>query len=368
MYSWYIKRALITSLSFLSALHTFSATVQWGTTHVIPEDSNSQVTCPVDHCYHLQDVLGNSSYFLDSHVTLELLPGMHRITENIGQLIFIEVENFILKGSSPNVTLTCQQGSSLGFTIINSQYVEISNIQISNCSAELKLEDSNNIILTAYHKQLKEYLKDYPDSMSKICDIKANSHPLRYTFLTSFGNKKLAIYKTAIYHSKGVGILNLNSDDLYISESLLAYNLINCIIFVLRHTMNTTFNMSQSQIEYGQLKQQQYKFASGMNMFVHVNEQMHNIYLTNITFINNGGAYGNTYLVVSTSSKLFDYHDHNIYMSIQIQITYMTSIQTSVVAPFLGYGLVIRYKVYLRKYDKSFFLLPFWLCRMYQPF
>ena len=49
--------------------------------------------------------------------------------------------------------------------------------------------------MTAYHKQLEEYLKDlqYPDSSS--CDINANNHPLHYTFLASFRNKKLAITK-----------------------------------------------------------------------------------------------------------------------------------------------------------------------------
>ena len=146
MYNSYIKRALIISLSFLSALCTLNTKVQWRTIHVIPEDSNLQVTCPVDHCYHLQHVLRNSSYILDSHIALELLPGMHRITENIGQLVFIKVENFILKGSSPNVTITCQPGSNLGFTIINSRYIEISNIQISHCSAELQLKETNNAL------------------------------------------------------------------------------------------------------------------------------------------------------------------------------------------------------------------------------
>ena len=68
-------------------------------------------------------------YFFDSNTTLELLPGVYNITENVGQLVLINVENFILRGSSPNVTITCQSGATWGLTIIKGQVVGISNIQ-----------------------------------------------------------------------------------------------------------------------------------------------------------------------------------------------------------------------------------------------
>ena len=324
-----------------------STGIQWRTIYIIPEDSDSLVSCPVDNCYHLQDVLRNSSYFFDSYTTLELLPGMYYVTEKVGQLVLIGAENFTLKGSSPNVTITCQPGSSLGFTIIKSQGIVISNVQISHCSAELQLEDeSNNTILTTYNSQLEEYLH-YTDSSS--CDTNAGSYPSRYVFLASFRNKKLAIYKTSILHSKGVGIFNIDSTELDISKSLLAYNQINCMIFVLG-TTNTTFNMSQSQIEFGQIISHRYKFASGMNLFVYVLKQTHNIHLTNIVLKNNEGrsTYGNFYLVVSAQSGS---HGHeNIHVN--IQITNMTSIQTSIVPPSPGYGLFIKYEIQLRKYER----------------
>ena len=161
MHSYCASRFLITIILLLAAsfLNSFSqnstdSEIRKKTIYVAPEDS-----CPVDHCYHLKDVLSNTSYFFDSYTTLELLPGVYNITEKVGQLVLVKVKNFTLKGSSLNVTIICQPGATWGLTIIKSVWVEISNVQIYNCSAKLQLEGRNNTILTAYNKQVGQYLK-----------------------------------------------------------------------------------------------------------------------------------------------------------------------------------------------------------------
>ena len=118
---------LLLATSFQSSFsqNSTDSEIQQRTIYVAPEDS-----CPVDHCYRLEDVLSNSSYFFDSYTTLELLPGEYNITEKVDQLVLIKVKNFTLKGSSPNVTIICQPGATWGLTIIKSLWVEISNVQI----------------------------------------------------------------------------------------------------------------------------------------------------------------------------------------------------------------------------------------------
>ena len=105
-----------------------SLAIQRSTIYVMPEDSTSQVSCSVEYCYHLKDVLSNSFYFFDFYTTLELLPGIYNIYERVGQSVLIRVTDFILKGSPPNVTIVCQPGASWGLTIINSLWIEISHI------------------------------------------------------------------------------------------------------------------------------------------------------------------------------------------------------------------------------------------------
>ena len=343
MYSYILVIGFLFSGAFCQNRSTFENSTEWRAIYITPDgDSNSQVSCPVDHCYHLQDVVSNSPYFFDSYTTLELLPGTYDITEKVGQLVLVNAKNFTLKGSSPNVTITCQPGATLGLTIIQSQNVEISNIQISHCSAKLQLEDSNSELLTTYNKKLEEYLKHNLSS----CDINAYSYPACYTFLASFRNKNVTIHETAILYSKGVGIFSLDSRDLDISKSLLAYNQINCINFVLDDTYtDTAFYMSQSQIEFGQTKFYSFMFASGLNLFVHVYDKIHKIQLTNVTLTNNRGAHGNFYMAIDTQSTSFHREDLNV----NIQITNMSSIQTKIASP----GIVIKYKIDLKDIIKN---------------
>ena len=306
--------------------------IQWRTIYVTPEDS-----CPVDLCYHLEDVLGNSSYFFDSYTTLELLPGVYNITEKVGQLVLIKIVNFTLKGSSPNVTIICQPGATWGLTIIKSLWIEISNIQIYNCSAHLQLEGRTNTILTAYNKQVGKYLEYNLSS----CDANVSKeHPACHVFLSTFKNKKVTIHQTAIFYSRGVGILSIDNNGLEISKTILAYNQINCINYImLLDTTNTTFNMLYSQINFGQIKSYNFEFASGLNLFVDLNGDTHNISLTNITLSNNEGTHGNLYMALRSRPKYSKSIDMNIL------ITNISSIQTdTTIAPP---GMVIKYDIRL---------------------
>ena len=340
MYSWYINLVLLASL-FLSAsaLSENSTDIQWRITYIIPEDSESSLTrCPVNYCYHLQDVFSNSSYFFDSYTTLELLPGEYNITEKVGQLVLVNVTNFILKGSSPNVTITCQPGATWGLIIIQSQYIEISNIQVSYCSAKLQLNDPN---LVSYNKLLGKYLGYNLSS----CEANTDSFPACFTFFASFRNGNFSLYETAILYSKGVGIFSLDDKGLDIHKSILAYNQINCIAFVLDTTNSTTISIIQSRIEFGQMKLHRFKFASGVNLFVQVCEETHTIHLTDIILKNNRGTFGNFYMVVSALSTSSDRKD--IYVN--IQIINLTSIHTWSAYTY-AYGLVVKYKIKLDKY------------------
>ena len=225
----------------------FSDSTKCRIIYVTSDDSNSQVDCPVDHCYHLQEVVGYLSQFDYSYKTLELLPGTYNITEKVGQLILVDVENFVLRGSSSNVSIICQPGATFGLVIIKNKNVEISNLEISHCSAKLLLKESHSAILKGYNRQIVQSL-GYNLSL---CDANANSHRACYTFLTSFENKNVTIYETAVLYSRGVGIFSLHSKDFnYISKTVLAYNQINCI-HLMRLNISTNFNMSQSQIKFG---------------------------------------------------------------------------------------------------------------------
>ena len=330
---------------FLTAFLVFGAFINCTKQRVIyvtPENSDSQISCPVDHCYRLQDILyRNPSYSYYSHTTLELLSGTHSITEKVGQFVLIDVENFTLRGLSSSVNITCQPGATFGLTIIKSQNIEISNLQISHCSAESQLKEGNSTILTGYNTQIKQYLEYNLSS----CDTNANSHPACYTFLTSFKNKNVTIYETAILYSRGVGIFSLDSRVISISKILLAYNQINCINFMRLDTTSTNFSMSQSQIKFGQTENYSYEFASGLNLFVHLTQEIHNIHLTDITFENNRGTpNGNFYVAVSTISTSLDLED----IDVTILITNITSIQTRIASP----GMVIKYIVNLMNTTK----------------
>ena len=358
MSSWYTTLVLLAIL-FLSA-HVFSESspeIQQRITYITPEDSNSRPICPVNYCYNLQDVFSNSSYFFYSYTTLELLPGVYNITENLNKLVLFDLKNFTFRGSSPNVTITCQSGATWGLIIVRSQNVEISNIQIKYCSTKSQIALHDHY-LTPYDKQLRKYLGYNLSS----CDTKINTKwfPACFTFLASFKNENLTVFEITILHSKGVGILSLDDKELDISHSTLAYNQINCIAFVV-DTTNTIINIFKSQMEFGQLKSDSFKFASGMNLFVQVGEETHTIRLNDITLRDNKGEYGNFHMVVRALSMSFD--PENI--RVNVQITNMTSLQTW---SGYAYGLVVKYNIQLNEYKSSLFPLVTDYCTSFSRF
>ena len=149
----------------------------------------------------------------------------------------------------------------------------------------------------------------------------------------------MTIHQTAIFYSRGVGIFSINNKGLEISKTVLAYNWINYIhynnIINWLDTINTTLNISHSQINFGQIKPYSFEFASGLNLFVHLNRHIHNISLTNITLANNRGTHGNFYMTVKCQSTMVD---------MSILISSISSIQTDTIA---SPGMVIKYHIQL---------------------
>ena len=338
---------LLLATSFLSSFgqNSTDPEIQQRTIYVTPEDS-----CPVDRCYRLEDVLRNSSYFFDSYTRLELLPGEYNIIEKVGQLVLVKVKNFTLKGLSPNVTIICQPGATWGLTIIKSVWVEISNVQIYNCSANLQLEGRNNTILMAYNEQVGRYLEYNLSS----CDVNASKgYPACHVYLSIFKDREVTIHQTGIFYSRGVGIFSINNKGLKISKTMLAYNQINCMHYIIINiwfnTINTTLNMSHSQINFGQIKSYSLEFASGLNLFVHLNGHTHNISLTNITLTNNRGTHGNFYMSVKCVSTMVD-------MSILIRNISSIQTDTMIASP----GMVIKYHIQLGTWDRTFNFFEQW--------
>ena len=52
----------------------------WRHPYITLGDNASQKRCPVEHCYSLQDVINNQSYFFDTYILMELMPGSYHIT------------------------------------------------------------------------------------------------------------------------------------------------------------------------------------------------------------------------------------------------------------------------------------------------
>lgn len=116
------------------------------------------------------------------------------ITENVGHLVIANIKNFRLKGTSllkGNVTISCQNGATLGFTFIQNINVEISNIQISHCSA--KSESNNSFLNTVLKIFDRAHLDEYLQQDFLSCDAKAARQALCYVFLACFENAGMRI-------------------------------------------------------------------------------------------------------------------------------------------------------------------------------
>ena len=160
-----------------------------------------------------------------------------------------------------------------------------------------------------------------------------------YSLFASFSNAEISLNRTTITHSKGIGILALGNGIFSILNSLLAYNEVNCIYFVMDALMTSTgtsFSMSDTNILFGMAKN--FNLASGLNLFMLVNEQSHNISLTSITLKNNRAKLGNFYI-----SFINDNHTplNLIEFDVNIWIRDLTSIQRSEMMA----GIVVKFNV-----------------------
>ena len=126
-----------------------------------------------------------------------------------------------------------------------------------------------------------------------------------------------------------------------ILDSLLAYNEVNCIYFVMDAPVTSTgtsFSMSDTYILFGRTKHS-LNMASGLNLFILFNKQSHNVSLTSITLKNNRAKLGNFYLSFLNGN-------HNplnfIESDINISIRDLTSIQESEMMA----GIVVKFIVH----------------------
>ena len=333
MYHWLVKIVVLTTL-LLCVLGQNDTELR--TIYITSDNSSSQITsCPVDHCYSLQDIFHSQSYFFDSYTTLELLPGSYDITERVGQLVIANVRNFTFKGSSSvkgDVTITCLPGATLGFAFIFSHNIEISNIQISHCSAKLNL--SSTLLRTINRVYDNILIRKHLEHDFESRNAKSEQHILCFSFFASFRSTNVTIHQTSIVHSRGVGVYMYNNSDFDISEGVLAHNEINYIIFIAGGE-STSCSFSNSRIMFGQIKS--YDLSSGLNIFLEVTGREHNITITNVTLANNEAPYGNFYMSV--------YFDGSTSVDIKILIDVMTSIQTEELMP----GMVVKYRVDLQE-------------------
>ena len=185
----------------------------WRHFYITPGDSASQEKCPTDYCYTLKDVIKNQSYFFESNTVLELMPERYEITERVGQLVIANVGHFMLKGSQINSTIIyCQQNATFGLTFAKADDIVISDIQISHCCAKL----TENITIDATRvddymyvaSQMDDHIKQWLSAYQGSCDVQ-NRFPCCAS-IASIDSRVVAIQKTAVLHSKGVGILILS--------------------------------------------------------------------------------------------------------------------------------------------------------------
>ena len=346
MYTLQREQVLLIILSFsLTVCHNTTQPVSERVIYITADSDFSKGDCPAKQCHSLVNVLKNQSYYFDSNTTLEILPGTYYITENIGQLVITEVNNFKIQGSSlfngrPNATIICQSSATLGFTFVKSLGVEISNIQIRQCSAIIHSELNSSM------------LKNFTSRCNSVDS--GNYHTLCYTFLASY-RTELAIYRTAILHTKGIGLLGLGSRYLDISETTLAHNEVNCINFVNGDDV-TSFTVSDSQIMFGGIGHD-FNFSSGMTLFIDLDRGSHDVILTNLKFENNKAQCGNLYIdanIVTYPNFFLDA------IHVNISISDITSIQTPTDASQDMHGIIMKFDInlYSYKYYSNTILLP----------
>ena len=352
MYRWH-KQCLLFVTFCLSCSFCHDTTHSDERIVYIAVDSGiSKSDCPVEECHSLTSVLRNQSHFFNSNTTLELLPGTHYITEEVGQVLITSVSNFVIQGSSlvngPEAKIVCQPGATLGFTFLLSQNVEIINIKISNCSAAMDPKNGKRLLylaLKADYKHLHQYLKQ---NFTSCRSTHESNNLLCYISIAAFNNTNVTIHKTSILHSKGVGLFSVGNRHCNISESVLKYNKVNCISFITSN-ISTSFSVVDSTMSYGRVGHD-FNLASGLNLFVLLGEQSHDIRITRVDFENNIAPFGNAYLVIHIHTKYKVAFVPDI--EVNILITDIKSVQ-SLPKPMFGY--VVRFDIDLGRKASSIY-------------
>lgn len=136
--------------SLISSSPFISRTVCITPTHSQDQQTLANKVFFDDHCnpnltFELEDIVRNYTKFFTSNTKLQLLPGIHKVSESFGSIVISGIQNFTMIGSnciSDNVTTSerccriecsAHQNNTLGFAFINSTLITISNIQIANC-------------------------------------------------------------------------------------------------------------------------------------------------------------------------------------------------------------------------------------------
>ena len=337
MYTW---QKVLSLTAFFILCVSSNGDINWKSYYITPFSNRSQVGCPIDRCYSLQDVFNNHLHFFASNRRLELLPGRYDITESVGQLFVAMVRNFRLEGppqEKGTAIIECSGNSTLGFMFVRGTNIQISNIHFSHCSATLTLVANNTVFDARYATALMRYL----EQNFSLCELE--SHTLCYTSLASFGNVKISLDRTTISYSKGIGVLGLDNKDFSVSNSHLVHNKVNCVNFVMDvFTIGSSFNMSDSHVSSG--RAEDLNLAAGVNLFVLIDRYyLHNISLTDVTLENNEAKQGNFYLFVSINAI------SNEIVDINVLIKDLTSVQNDEMMP----GIVVNFNVDLDYVDNK---------------
>ena len=323
---------IIVAISIRSAL-------SWRTFYVLPSKSSDTISCPADHCYSLQDVINNQSFFFDSNTTLELMPGRYNITEKVGQVIIYQVQNLLVKQSvvNQNVTIHCDSNTTFGLTVVGSSNVTISGLEIVHCSAAFTYMNLIKNMLHNVHYEyiLSQYFQQWLDHPNS-CDLESLILPCIATIFL-IDNPEVTMQHTAILHSQHIGLFTVKNGLMVIVSSLMAYNNINCISYV-NTNMHTPLDgayetiIIESSFLFGRATNVSDSLASGLNIFLlvdtlYVREKRANaataqavyglidhkrqpstsyVKVLNTSFVNNQGHHGNFYLVVYVFTMDFE--------------------------------------------------------------
>ena len=299
------------------------------------------VPCNDNHCYSLQDVINNKSYFFSSNTTLEFMPGRFEVTERIGQFIIANISFFSMMRypmpwidrNQTNAVIHCKPGAMFGFTFVNCSNVIVANLSLSNCSAKLSntITKEIRILLWRRHFEINQHFWAW---IRNSTNCETLHFPCLVT-LISINSRLVQIDKVTIIQSMGIGLLGFANEDLEIVESLVAYNKFNCVIY-LGFVMT---NITGSQFIEGHGND--IALASGLNIFSDAsrtsssnNLNLNEIWLTNVILRDNEAQYGNFYLGI----RSWDGHSN---VTIK-NLTSVVSKQVSIPLP----GIVIDYSIY----------------------